>query len=75
VLPAVRASFNHYTTSCLRDGMMLLLASGSTNNREKASKIAQFSTKKRLTTIKYTVASHGVYFRFPLIFRQNNGIM
>jgi len=32
VPPAVRTSFNHSGTSCLPDGMMLLLAFGSTNN-------------------------------------------
>jgi len=45
VLPAVRTSFNHSGTSCLRDGMMLLLASGTTYNRQKNIKIEQFSTK------------------------------
>jgi len=45
VLPAVRTSINHSTASRLRECMMLMLASGSTNNLKKTSKIAQFSTK------------------------------
>jgi hypothetical protein len=45
VLPAVRNTFLHFAALRLRDCMMLLLASGSTNYLQKTSKIAQFSTK------------------------------
>jgi hypothetical protein len=54
VLPAVRTSLYHFIASRLRDCMMLMLASGSTNYLQKVSKIPQFSTKNakilRITT-------------------------
>jgi len=45
VLPAVRTTFCHSAASRLRDCMMLMLASGSTNYLQKNIKIEQFSTK------------------------------
>jgi hypothetical protein len=46
VLPAVRTSFNHSGTSCLHDSMMLLLASGSTNNWQNNSQKRSLSKTK-----------------------------
>jgi len=54
VLPAVRTTFYHSAASRLRESMMLLLASGSTNNLQKNSqKRSHLKTKIKYFQIFY----------------------